>query len=566
MVGSYVSSLGNPKKIRLIEGGSIYDFQGWGMELLSNGSKKANASLMHSSNSGNSRQSPLLASLKKNIPTVTNSPVVHGRNRNSKQFKEGIASAAKANKCIACKKPNEPSLLPYQYIDEQGFLTTRFAILTTSRYSPPEEIDKTLPVMEKYIKEQYLPYWNNHATIVNYTVLPGDIGLPEFDGTFIPFFCLALDQFDLTKMGGAPIGGGATNVNNVPNILAGPEINQYLKATADFSLPKLPISNPYLMISRANFTGQVTVTTDTGLGPFIAIPTGSSVLIPTTFPIVAVGADADPLNACAPLVNDLNGKIGVNLRNACDSTVYPNTMANAGAIAFLTVFDPGATLFSAPGAEIWGATMGPEGNALIDALAKNPDITITISAPEPSVSDFNTFTATCTHEMEELISDSNYATYCLTFNPFVDSAVLFSQLEASDPTESLTVFATKNGNSYEMECFPVPSYFVAYLRNNNYDNSGVIWRSLVPESRQQVVFHFKSKNKKKFNPIHWGQVLGPTENGGLSELILEDLGSIFKASSFGYPAAIFFEEAPVADTPLNTIYEELMNLRDVLFI
>lgn len=567
LVGSYISPLAHPKRIKLLEEGSIYDFTGWGEQILSD-SPKSNAIKANANNSAGNLGYSLLATTIKNIPTVNSSPVTNGRNRNSKQFHEGTAKAKNAKKCSTCIKSKKPRLLPFQYIDDKGFLTTRFAIINyIPDLLPPEEIEKSLPVMEKYLTQQYLPFYNNHASIVNYTVLPGDVGLPEFDGTFIPFFLLNPDQFDLSQLGSAVISGGAINVNNVPNILAGPEINQYLKATADFSLPNLPIANPYLMISQTNFPGQVIVTTDQpGLGPFIAIPTSSSVLIPTTFPIVALGEDANPLDACTPLKNDLTGKIGVNLRTACNSLVYPNIMAAAGAIAFLTVFDPGARVFSATGAKIWGATLGPDGNALISALASNPNITITISAPEFSVNDINAFTAVCTHEMEELMTDPNYATYLLTFNPNVDKAVLFSQLEASDPTENLNVFATKNGNSYEMECFPLPSYFVAYLRDNNYDNSGVVWRPLVPESRQQIVFHFKSKNKKRFNPLHWGNTLGPTENGGLQELILEDFGGIFTPSSFGYPTKKPSVSTPVVGTPLDTIYEALMNLRDVEFI
>lgn len=555
LVGNYVSSLARPKRIHLIEGGSIYKYEGWDQQVLT---EVPNTKGTFSLASGEKKS----ATIVKHIPTVTKSQIANGRNRNSKQFEEGIAEAKESKRCSTCQKSTQPHLLPFQFIDDKGRLTARFAIINyIPEVLPPEEVEKSLPVLEKYINEQYLPYYNSRAEVKNYTVLPGDIGLPEFDGTFIPFFMLSVDQMDPSKRF---IGGGAANQNNVPDVIVGPLISEWIRATPDFSVPNLPLANPYLIFPVFNFTGQVTVTTDQpGLGPFTAIPTGSSLLIPTTFPIVALGENSNPLDACSPLENDLTGKIGINLRTNCDSLVYPNVMADAGAIAFLTVFDGGATAFSAPGAEIWGATIGPDGNALIDALAQNQDITITISAPTPSILDIQTFTNIAAHEVAELLSDSNYATYVLTFKPFVDEAVLFSQYEASDPVEGLSVIATKNKRTRSMDCFPLPSYFVAYLRNNNYDNTGVVWRALIPESRQQTQVHFKSRKPK---PIHMAQVLGATENGfDPDNLFLEDNGSIFAPSTF-YPPFKPSVISPIFETPLNTIYERLKELEDVLFI
>ena len=563
LVGTYVSPLNNPENIFLIPGGSIYDYTGWDQQL---SATFENTQFSQLARISGTKTKLSMNTIEKNVPEAKSSTITNGRNLNSEQFEKAFTRAKKSKVATASKKLKKPKLLPFQYIDKEGFLTVRIALIN---YIPhllsPEVIDQALPVLNKYIKQEYLPYYNVRASYKNYTILPGDVGLPEFDGTFIPFFLLNVDQFNLETLGSLVVGGGATNVNNVPNILAGPQINQYLQATADFSVPVLPLANPYLMISAANFPGQVTVTTDqAGLGPFIAVPTGSSTQIPTTFPITALGADANPLNACTPLVNDLSGKIGVNVRSSCASSVYPNNMANAGAIAFLTVFSQART-FSATGAEIWGATMGPDGFALSDALATNPNITVTISAPVSSARDYNTLTEILSHETEELCSDSNYATYVMTFNPNVDSAVLFSQYEASDPTEGFNVIATKNGHSFGMECFPTPSYYVAYLRNNNYDNSGIVWRPLVPESRQQVVFHFKSGSDAPRNPIHYGEVLGPTENGFAQDLFLQDLGSIFDPQSF-YPPQTASVTSPIEDTPLNTIYNALRTLVDVLFL
>ena len=163
--------------------------------------------------------------------------------------------------------------------------------------------------------------------------------------------------------------------------------------------------------------------------------------------------------------------------------------------------------------------------------------------------------------------DPNYATYLLTFNPAVDAAVLFSQREVSDEVEFFNNVATKNGVSIAVEGFVNPPYWIGYIRSNNYDDYGVVWRALVPECRQQVVFHFQNQPDTPFNPMHVGNVLGPIESAFSPVFELEDNGSIFdpNAADF-YPPQTPGTTAPIPATPLDTIYEALMELRDVLFI
>ena len=575
LVGTNVSPIDDPANVQLVEGGSIYDYEGWGMQDTADLELAANEP-----NSTTDHRHGAVCELKtrkgkknlhkhKHIPTVTVSNIATGRNRNAVQFKQALKEANETGNVTVstCGQSASSHLLPFQYVDSDGVVVTRVAIINyISHKLTPAVIETTMPVMEKYIKEQFLPYWNTRVELSNYTVLPGDVGLPVFDGSFMAFFLLNLDQFDLDKIGGIIIGGGAYNACNVPNVVSGPEASEFLKATADYSVPVLPLGNPYLICSESNFLGEVTVTTDVpGLGPFTALPTISSIFIPTDFPIIAKGANANPINACSTLTNNLTGKIGVNRRTTCDSAVYPNNMANAGAIAFLTVFDPGAQGFSAPGAEIWGATMGAEGEALITALNSNPNITLTISAPVAAVSDVNAFTEIMTHEIEELSVDPSYGIYMMTFNPFVDSAVLFTQLETADQDERLTTVANIGSDAFAMASFATPAYFDAYLRSNNYDNIGVNWRALFPESRAQVMYHFESDPGQPFNPIHQGNVLGPVENGFDPSLVLSDNGSIFNPNTY-YPPQNAGTTTFVEDTPLNTIYEALMNLRDVIFI
>jgi len=116
--------------------------------------------------------------------------------------------------------------------------------------------------------------------------------------------------------------------------------------------------------------------------PFVAIPQASA--DPSQLPITALGVVASPdINACTPNVGDMTGKIGINIRSAeCSSAVYPNNMANAGAIATITGFSP-ASVFSAPGALRYGVTIElADAEALIDAVTTNPNITLTIEQSE----------------------------------------------------------------------------------------------------------------------------------------------------------------------------------------
>ena len=477
-VGNYISNISDPYNIQFISSGSIYEYSGWGLTQTEMENKITTNDLFLHNPMGASKKWKSSGTYKTNSKKhykKINCGFYSGHNRNSLHFNH-ILENVNILECVRHKKikarsrfnPKNPQLLPFQYIDDDGFLSCRFAIVNYSEKLKSSKINATIPVMEKYLRERYLPYWNIKPVIIkNYTIY-NDKDLPVFDGTFIPLFILQVGQFNFNKLGGLVAPGGATNVNNVYNILAGPLITEYLQPYKNFNVPNLPLGNPYLMLSDANFTGAVTITTNkSNVGPFVGIPTGASSLLNTEFPITAQGAVASPdITACTNLApNSMLGKIGVNIRtsNSCDSSVYPNNMANAGAIATITVYTETPQIFTATGSKVFGCTIGVVGYSLIEAIRDDPTIEITISEPVTTLSDINILTSILTHEMMELSSDPTYANYIASGNPPTDRSILFSQVEASDPVETLNVLETDCKKSYSMESFPNPSYFVANL-------------------------------------------------------------------------------------------------------
>lgn len=564
-VGNYISSIANPAQIVFVDGGSIYEYSGWGL------TSKPSDALRHritlkardykNTDAGIIESTHTLRGVAKGFH---NGRRVHATYFGTHLNTADVISSFKATIPKGAVS-TRPALYPFEYIDEDGFLTARFAIVNYSPQKlPPQMVDDVLPVLEKYALESYLPFWNIKAKfIANYTIRsPSDI--PIFDGTFIPFFVFPFQRFNFQKLGGLVAGGGATNVNNVSNILAGPYITEYV-----LDPPNLPLANPYLMISDANFPDQVIITTDQpGLGPFIGAPSGKSLSLDINYPIIAKGAVASPdLSACSPEVGNMTGKIGINVRSGCDSSIYPVNMENAGAIATLTIFAGGAQSFSCPTSTKLNCTLGPEGQTLIDAVTSNPNIIITINAPVPPTDlrvTINTFSSICAHEMCELLSDPQYAIYIATSNPPVDGAILFSQYEASDPVESLDVVTSKCKQSFKMNPFPTPAYFVANLRYNNYDNTSTIYAPLIPQSRQQIVY------QQKGNPLQGAFTLGILSSGE-PDLTLETFGSIFDPQTF-YPPGnpISYQNGGfsqlISTSPLASIYDKLLNQRNIFLI
>ena len=503
------------------------------------------------------------------------------RSKNSVQFRDDLKNSTSLRtisvKCTRSElvkfNPKEPQLYPFQYIDRDGFLTNRFYLIN---YIPdilnPKTLDQAIEVVNDYVRTQTLAFWNNKGVIVANIAVYSQDDVPVFDGTFIPLFLLRTEQFNTDKLGPLAVRGGATNVNNVSNILNGPFITEYLQATDKFEIPNLPLANPYLMFPQSNFFGQVTITTDQpGLGPFIAIPTIASIHLipPPTYPIVALGANASPdITACTPLTpGSLTGKIGVNVRNIpnpCNSLVYPVNLQNAGAIAGITVYlDGPIRLTGTPEQTIPIFTAGPDAQALIDALSVNPNIIVTISPPAAVPTDYQDFTEVISHEVQELSNDSTYGDYIVTSNPPTDLAVLFNQLEVADPIEFLPVSNRVKNHTYLMNPFPTPAYFSANMRYYNYDNSGTVFLPLIPISFQQIVY------QQQGQPLQVGNTLGVVASS-ISNLDLLTNGNIFDPNTFyapyNTPSVINPVETPIDGSPLQSIYDGLQINNNILLL
>ena len=570
----HVSPVNKPRNIQIINNGSIYTYKAWGLvaeiadkTALENDVKdfinmvgKSNRHLQNKkinkiynykaiSNGFYNRRMISRQKFHKNMIANTNNNSFEVTNSVHKKF-----------------NPKEPQLLPFQFIDENGFLSTRFVIIN---YSPekliPAQVNKSLPVINKFLEEQFLPYWNISGKITKNYTINSDADLPVFDGTFIPLFILRNDQFDYTKLGRLPAAGGATDVNNVYNILAGPLITEYL-----LNPPNLPIGNPYVLFPDINFPGQLTVTTNQpGLGPFLGFPMSSAIKFESVLPLTAEGGIASPINACTPLApGSLAGKIGINVRKGCNSLVYPGVMADAGAIATLTIFAGGAQVFSGA-AKVFGATLGPEALPLLDAIKANPNLQITISVATPSVNDFNNFVFTITHEIEEMITDPTYADYIATSDPPTDKAILFSQYEAADPVERSAKMITNKDNTliYPASAFPDPAYYFANMRYINYDNLGLIPAPLIPSSRQQIVYQVNGETGPEPLQVAWTLGILSSQQ---SNLDLQTFGNIFDPQTYyppgneiSYPDGVI---EPVADTPLASIYNKLQTLINIFSI
>lgn len=532
-IGKYISSLSEPNNIIFKSYGSIYDYDEWN-------STNSFSFIETTGKIKNNNCDTIIESLNIEPPNIE-------FNQDSDIFKKIFEK--KTNNC--CFSKNKPYLLPFQYINDDGWLTVRFAIIN---YIPnkldPLKINDIVPVMEKYINEQFLPYWNVTAKIIGNYTIHSDKDLPIFDGTFIPFFYLNVNQFDINKYGYAPVTGGAWNLCNVPNIISGPFITEFLKPTDTFSVPKLPLGNPYLLCSETNFLGEVIITTNQeGIGPFRGVPTTSSAFISVNFPLTKkVGIATDDITACTPLISEsLNDKIGINIRNEnCDSLTYPTNLANAGAVAFITVYTS-ETVFSATGSPIWGCTIGSNGQTLIDAVKINPNLLLTITPISTNIT-YNTFSKITTHELLELIVNPTYANYFLTGNPQNDNAILFSQYETCDPVEAYSVIASNrnNTNSYSMSPFVMPTYFHAYMRNNNYDNNGIISNALNPATRQQIIFQQKGSPLQVSNVYYeypWS--------------ILTNTLNIFDRNSFYPPLKPPTPNTYISNTALKYIYNNI---------
>ncbi len=571
-VGEYESTVANPYTVTFTSFGSIYDYEGWVLTA-------EDEARMPLTDVVTAYGKPNALDVKKSVKALSRKAGVQklaARNAPKQKVqprqRESMNIQYMTERDFACHELTKPYILPFQYIDDDGFLTQRYVIVN---YLPvfliPEQVDQAIPVMEQFIQENFLPYWNRKVDIIaNFTVTTPDSPQPVYDGTFVPMFVIPDEFFDLNSFGAIAITAGAFNTNNNLNPYSGPRITDYWKPFNGFTVPNLPLGNPYLIFPRHNIAGQVDVTARDPqtqaivAGPFIAVPQGSA--DSADLPVAAEGAIADPIDACDPQTpGSMTGKIGLNIRIGCNSLVYPNNMADAGAIATLTGWVGGPEGFGASGALVYGATMAQaDMETLMAAVENNPNVVITIDNFRGGLTDIQTFTAVETHELMELLVDPTYGDFIVYSNPQQDRAVLFVQYETADSMERVNQMGTDGVHSYKMNPFPIPAYFVPNLRNNNYDSLGLMYRPMIPLSRDQIL---------------WQQEGGPTSIAstyGILEateslLDFQNSGSIFNLHTFTPPFDTPSYDTPDPEIPMDTSpvapnYEELQTLDSVILL
>ncbi len=121
-------------------------------------------------------------------------------------------------------------------------------------------------------------------------------------------------------------------------------------------------------------------------GDYTSLESGISKSLQETGPITDDVIVADPLDACAPLMNSLAGGIGLIARGTCDFSVKLTNAANAGAVAVLMYSD-------ARPKTVMGGTATPEslsipavmvdnapGLAILDAINGGATVNVTLAA------------------------------------------------------------------------------------------------------------------------------------------------------------------------------------------
>lgn len=142
------------------------------------------------------------------------------------------------------------------------------------------------------------------------------------------------------------------------------------------------------VIPSSVVTSVWTVSTDEpGIGPYEVLVAEYSPVDTYSYPfsLSAEGELADPENACAALVNDLTGKIGISRRGACNFIDKTTNVEGAGAVATIVVNNSDGLL------TMIGPTTGTgpsvsmrlsDGNELITAVGSNPSLQIIISVDD----------------------------------------------------------------------------------------------------------------------------------------------------------------------------------------
>ncbi len=227
--GAYVSDPADPSNIEFVLNGSIYSYTGWGLRSVESkdGSKK-------------------LYGANHSIHPLRDQPDLHA----AKQVTRKIDAKCKrvcCNQAANKDAKTQPHLLPFQYLDEDGVIVTRFKFIN---YVPDiiSHVEMAALTQESvnFVNTRFYPYWNRkaEAEVVTYP------NLPNFDGSFIAMYVSRVSMANLnTPWGLSTLSGAADNLNNVPNALAGPLLTEYLVSTTEYIVPPLPLGNPYLIFN-----------------------------------------------------------------------------------------------------------------------------------------------------------------------------------------------------------------------------------------------------------------------------------------------------------------------------
>lgn len=616
--GVYVSPVDAPFSPVFASFGSIYTWEGWGFELAQNNLNAQEISVpvdneldavMRKGRKNVLRQADLSGSTKK-AGKVALKATAHGIFPGRKHTGTTLAAVAKSkhakklatshqqkNHCRKQFNPKKPQLLPFQYINAEGFLTQRYAFINYSKNVDTATLIAATQNVVDASRRLFLPHWNMLVEATIYNVSSATTReealamLPTFDGTFIPVLLTVPSQFRTDTTAVFLLGGGAFDVNNVPDSLAGPTVDFYLKDNGIFPVPDLLLGSPLVVISDLNIHGTSLVTTsEPGVGPFTM---GVASFEPSnvTFPIVApaVLSPFGDLTLCATPPNNapFQGKVVVFTNDPPCATPGPQrytNVNNSGAIASISVPRAASTL-TFPGnlglpyvkepSQFMVGTSEPEGNALIAAIQKakseGREITITINAPVfPTYSSVQELTVTLSHEFYELARDPNYATYVATSNPPSDKTIVFSQIEAADPAEAIGGPRTLNaaGKIFLQTSFPTPAYFIPNLKFKLYDDQGLCPKPLIPFSRQQTAVHQAPINgvNQPISPMQFLSLETSVPGAIYSQASFAGL-DIFEASNYFAPFSDEFLFAPdidFHDMPFFSVYHKLLT-NDNLF-
>jgi len=604
-VGQYVSYTKCPRDIFFIGGGSAYDYASWGYQLVKQADEAVKVDkrdvVFKTLRRGQGlkqiagvelREMANKLTVKIQLKTVSNG-LFNGRKKTSAHVASfqpiGVAKPVfplrHIVKCDRKFDPTKPQLLPFQYLNKDGFVTQRYAVINYSPgRMPPEFVDITLQQVLENIVEVFLPHWNIMADAKNYTVLT-QADVPKFDGTFIPFIITVPEQYRTDTAAVGFLAGGASDVCNVPDVISGPKIDFFLKATPRFDIPDIPLGNPMVICSDLNFHGFTVLTTDQpGIGPY---QVGVAAFEPSnvTFPITANGVIATPDPTCCATPTGtttglpIEGNILIFTNNPPCQTAGPQRFTevnNSGCIASVAVrrFDGAAPGFPSnlglpyvdePSQFMVGINLA-NGTELSDAINANPNMKLSIAKPiYPAPASVQALTLILSHEFHELMGDPNYATFVATSDPPTDGAIVFAQIEAGDPMEAvdgpISIDADRNIRINESP--PNQAYFLPYLKFKSYDNQGLCPRPLIPIARQQWVTHVAPVEGVN-QPLSPNNLLALESSvpGALYSVTSFTGNNIFDPSNYYEPlsdAVLFPPDIDVTQTPYASIVDKLLN-------